>query len=403
MFPSRVSISLLAPWLFGGCSYVDVLPQEVGGQGGQGGETVTVMTGYGGEAEIPTSDQPPPRCQVVWDEVVDLPLDPIYQVNGSLVALVPNPDFVSLVSLTNIPLQYNEEVTTTRIWSAFSGTPVADPPVLRGLEVDGNNTRTHGAPVGDGNYEIASIADWGLIRPDDQPVEAQSFAEPPQFSDVGWDREGRHYVVRLVEGTAVVELPTGEQAELSASAGFTCFARITPRVGQGVLLSLWSGNVACDDFDTQETWFVGEASAGGGALLQRVPLESFKLFGEGPNGTLGVNEAGHIVAISDTGQPGEIVKADPLGTNWTSSYLQIVPWLDGFAIVTTDYSPDLVPGLRIFAFPGMGSVTVSEPLAANALQHPNVFAALSDEATGTLLVAYEDNATGGRLARAVCQ
>lgn len=366
--------------------------------------------------------QSQPECrELVWDDIQRLPLDPLYGVTGNLYALVPGPQDVTLVSRERPDQQPQDRVLTTRIHNPFGSDADPRAPMMISQPVER-------ARVDDGRWKIRAMATGAaevhVLTPSESWFGVASVSRVRLPADEGlastvllpgteataWDGTGNLYAVRreIIEAYPttwgeerlwVENVDTGEEIVSYESSLFQ-YVTFVPEVGRGALLFFFKGPYA--------DWFSGTLLLTTEGTSE-VGLDNVGIFGHGPKGTLGITyEDDEIVTIQEDGQVGSVVTPlpDSLGGTWRLN-AQVLPWLDGFALVTSDHETSDQSGmLRVRLYRDAEETLTSEPLPANDAVMDGLFAVVADDDSPSLLVAYElpPGAGGGAyLARLRCQ
>lgn len=372
-----------------GCTTLTVLQREDGdgsqGAGGAGASASESPSSSSGTGMAGGAAGAEPACVMAWDWDVPIPI----ALEGTwleILALGREQGAFQLLTRDS----YTDEILTTRI-EADGAAPVVSVSVVRGtLQYFDAHTRWTALP--EGGFELAHSAQlWRLPS-----GEGPAMVEPipgEGYPRVAWDRTGARYVLRHVDDLVEVEAPDGTVHELGAS----CSVQIDSAVGDGVLVQL--GWYCSNDEEEEErrTIFVGPDG------LQEVDLTTVSWFGRGAGErSLGVGFLGHIMEIGAQGTLGDLVAATPWDGNAVpAGSVELVPWLDGFAVISLDmYSADL-RGIKVRAFPGYGARVESERLDSTIYAWDAAFTTAVDETSGGLVVAYFDG-YDARLARLSC-
>lgn len=369
------------------CTTITELPNDPdeGGGGSSSSAPTTASTsastantsGGGGAA----------ACEVTVDWKVTVPFD---EFAVDVLALGEHAGAVELLS-ANFLGDDGWQLMTTRI-DVDGPEPILSMPVARGSLLHGIDSHARWTVLPLGGYEIHTAGLVTSVPPGEGPA---SITTLEGKAHLGWDRAGGRYVARWDE-TVEVELPDGSLVELG-EIGPPCFPpRVVSNVGDGVVVRFGE---YCDEpeDDDPRTIFVGPSGA------HEVDLLAVSRFGRGAGDrALGVGFLGHVYEIGANGELGQLVAPNPWDGDTPAQHdIEVVPWLDGFAVVAAEQFSSDQRGIRVRAFPGYGERVESEFLSSSVIGTFGLMATKVD-AAGRLIVAFLDDGLVPSLARLSC-
>lgn len=353
------------------CTEIVVVPEDPADGGGGSEPVSTSASSSSGGAGGPAG-----ACEMKLDWVEEVSGGPF---GGELVLSRVDPLAQLLVRLQT---DDGSDLATFDL-GAFGDQFSASSPLLRGVET----SNVYAARSIPGGVGVAWQSGHAFVPsvPGPSIIETASGG----WTRVAWDVSGGPYVLRdpYSENPDDVEAPDGTLHELPPECDGDA---LRSSVGDGVVV-----RAVCDG--AFRTWHVGP-----GGMLE-VDLGAITTIGRGAGDrTLGVGFGGHIYEIGKGGELGDLVATNPAdGSVFNETTAQIVPWLEGFAVVMKRVGEQ--QELRVRAFPAYGDPIDAEPLdVGSAGEAPLSLTAVGDDASRTLLVAYRGGENAIELARFSC-